>query len=219
MEFVKRKEALKILGVCYVTLYKMAENKEIDTIKVSLNTLYNVKKYLIKKNIILNKKKICYCRVSSNKQKLDLERQVLYMKEKYPTYEIIKDIGSGLNYKRPGLKMIMEKAINGEIDELVIAYKDRLTRFGYEMIEWLITTYSNGKIIIINNNEEQTPMEELSKDILSIMNVYVAKVNGLRKYKTQIKKELITKNKLVVDKIKNEPIVDKIKNKNKIECK
>ena len=219
MEFVKRKEALKILGVCYVTLYKMAENKEIDTIKVSLNTLYNVKKYLREKNIILNKKKICYCRVSSNKQKLDLERQVLYMKEKYPTYEIIKDIGSGLNYKRPGLKMIMEKAINGEIDELVIAYKDRLTRFGYEMIEWLITTYSNGKIIIINNNEEQTPMEELSKDILSIMNVYVAKVNGLRKYKTQIKKELITKNKLVVDKIKNEPIVDKIKNKNKIECK
>ena len=219
MEFVKRKEALKILGVCYVTLYKMAENKEIDTIKVSLNTLYNVKKYLRKKNIILNKKKICYCRVSSNKQKLDLERQVLYMKEKYPTYEIIKDIGSGLNYKRPGLKMIMEKAINGEIDELVIAYKDRLTRFGYEMIEWLITTYSNGKIIIINNNEEQTPMEELSKDILSIMNVYVAKVNGLRKYKTQIKKELITKNKLVVDKIKNEPIVDKIKNKNKIEYK
>ena len=219
MEFVKRKEALKILGVCYVTLYKMAENKEIDTIKVSLNTLYNVKKYLREKNIILNKKKICYCRVSSNKQKLDLERQVLYMKEKYPTYEIIKDIGSGLNYKRPGLIMIMEKAINGEIDELVIAYKDRLTRFGYEMIEWLITTYSNGKIIIINNNEEQTPMEELSKDILSIMNVYVAKVNGLRKYKTQIKKELITKNKLVVDKIKNEPIVDKIKNKNKIECK
>ncbi len=195
MEFVKRKEALKILGVCYVTLYKMAENKEIDTIKVSSNTLYNVKKYLREKNIILNKKKICYCRVSSNKQKLDLERQVLYMKEKYPTYEIIKDIGSGLNYKRPGLKMIMEKAINGEIDELVIAYKDRLTRFGYEMIEWLITTYSNGKIIIINNNEEQTPMEELSKDILSIMNVYVAKVNGLRKYKTQIKKELVIKNK------------------------
>ena len=58
------------------------------------------------------------------------------------------------------------------------------------MIEWLITKYSNGKIIIINKNEEETPIEELTKDIVSIMNVYVAKVNGLRKYKTHIKEEL-----------------------------
>ena len=84
----------------------------------------------------------------------------------------------------------MEKAINGEIEELVIAYKDRLTRFGYEMIEWLISKYSNGKIIIINKTEEETPVEELTNDIVSIMNVYVAKVNGLRKYKTHIKEEI-----------------------------
>jgi putative resolvase len=194
MEYVKRKEALKILGICYVTLYKIADNNEIDTIHVGSNTLYNVSKYLRSKNVSkIKKKKICYCRVSSNKQKPDLERQILFMQNKFPTYEIIKDVGSGLNYKRPGLKSIMEMAINGEIDEIVIAYKDRLTRFGYEMIEWLIEKYSNGKIIILNNNEEQTPMEELTKDILSIMNIYVAKVNGLRKYKTQIKQELIKK--------------------------
>ena len=58
------------------------------------------------------------------------------------------------------------------------------------MIEWLITKYSNGKIIIINKNEEETPVKELTKDIVSIMNVYVAKVNGLRRYKTHIKKEI-----------------------------
>ena len=112
------------------------------------------------------------------------------MKEKFPTYEIIKDIGSGLNYKRKGLEEILEKAISGEIEEIVIAYKDRLTRFGYEMIEWLISKYSNGKITIINKEEEETPVEELTKDIVSIMNVYVAKVNGLRKYKGQIKEEI-----------------------------
>ena len=128
--------------------------------------------------------------MSSNKQKEDLERQIKYMKEKFPTHIIIKDIGSGLNYKRKGLEEIMKKAINGEIEELIITYKDRLTRFGYEMIEWLITKYSNGKIIIINKNEEETPVEELTKDIVSIMNVYVAKVNGLRRYKTHIKKEI-----------------------------
>ena len=191
MEYVKRKEALEVLGICYKTLYKIADNKEIDTAKLGSNTVYNVNKYLRDHNISkINKKKICYCRVSSNKQKEDLERQVKYMKEKFPTYEIIKDIGSGLNYKRKGLEEILEKAISGEIEEIVIAYKDRLTRFGYEMIEWLISKYSNGKITIINKEEEETPVEELTKDIVSIMNVYVAKVNGLRKYKGQIKEEI-----------------------------
>ncbi len=197
MEFVKRAEALKTLGICYQTLYKMADKKQIDTIKVGENTLYNVAKYLRERNV-LNKTrgKICYCRVSSNKQREDLERQVKYMKEKFPTHTIIQDIGSGLNYKRKGLQELMEKAINGEIEELVIAYKDRLTRFGYEMIEWLITKYSNGKITIINKSEEETPVEELTKDIVSIMNVYVAKVNGLRKYKSHIKEEINKKEKL-----------------------
>jgi len=191
MEFVKRGEAIKTLGICYQTLYKMAERKEIDTVKVGENTLYNINKYLREKNVLHKERiKICYCRVSSNKQKEDLERQIKFMKEKFPTHIIIQDIGSGLNYKRKGLQELMEKAINGEIEELVIAYKDRLTRFGYEMIEWLISKYSNGKIIVINKNEEETPVEELTKDIVSIMNVYVAKVNGLRKYKTHIKEEI-----------------------------
>ena len=60
------------------------------------------------------------------------------MEKKFPEHKIIKDIGSGLNMKRKGLKEIIEKAINGEIDELVITYKDRLARFGYDLIEWLI---------------------------------------------------------------------------------
>ena len=191
MEYVKRKEALEILGVCYKTLYKMADNKEIETAKMGSNIVYNVQKYLRDHNISkINKKKICYCRVSSNKQKEDLKRQVEYMERRYPNNLIIADIGSGLNYKRKGLQEIIVMAINGEIEELVIAYKDRLTRFGYEMLEFIITKYSNGKIIIINNDEEQTPTEELTKDILSIMNVYVAKINGLRKYKNQIKNDI-----------------------------
>ena len=115
------------------------------------------------------------------------------MREKFPTHIIIEDIGSGLNYNRKGLQEIMEKAINGEIKEVIVAYKDRLTRFGYEMIEWLIEKYSGGKIIILNKEEEETPVEELTKDIVSIMNVYVAKVNGLRKYKSKLKDEVVKK--------------------------
>jgi predicted site-specific integrase-resolvase len=191
MEYVKRKEALKTLGICYATLYKMAHNKEIDTIIVGNNMVYNVNKYLREKNII-NKKRMryCYCRVSSNKQKEDLERQIAYMKDKFPTHTVISDIESGLNYHRKGLQELLEKAINGEVEEVIIAYKDRLTRFGYELIEWIINKYSNGRIIIINKKEEETPINELTQDIVSIMNIYVAKVNGLRKYKTKIKETI-----------------------------
>jgi len=128
--------------------------------------------------------------VSSKKQSEDLERQIEYMKQKFPCHEIIYDIASGLNYNRKGLKQIINYAINGTINELVIAYKDRLTRFGYELIEWLIKEKSHGTIKILNNNEELTPQEEIVKDIIAIMNIYVAKNNGLRKYKHEITKEL-----------------------------
>jgi putative resolvase len=186
-----RKDACNILGIHYTTLYRLAEKEEIESIKIGSRQLYNVNKYLKKLKVENeNKKNICYCRVSSAKQKEDLERQITYMKEKYPNHEIIKDIGSGLNMNREGLKKIIDMSINGEINELVITYKDRLARFGYEMIERLIKEYSGGKIIIINKKEEETPTEEITKDIMSIMNVYVAKVNGLRKYKNQIKEEI-----------------------------
>jgi putative resolvase len=187
-----RKEACEILGIHYVTLYKLAERKEIESIKIGERQLYNVNKYLkkIKAEDEIKKRKICYCRVSSSKQKEDLNRQIKFMEENYSGYEIIKDIGSGINMKREGLNKIIDLAIKGELGELVIAYKDRLARFGYEMIERIIKEYSNGKIIIINKSEEETPTEEITKDIVSIMNVYVAKINGLRKYKSKIKKEI-----------------------------
>ena len=130
----------------------------------------------------LDRKRICYCRVLSHSQKNDLERQIKYMTNKYPDYILIKDVGSGLNFKRKGLLKIIDMAIKGEVEELVIAYKDRLTRFGYDLLEYQIKKYSNGKIKILNG-ESDTIEEELSKDLLQIMNVFVAKMNGLRKYK------------------------------------
>ena len=86
------------------------------------------------------------------------------MKNKYPYHEIISDVASGLNFKRDGLNKIINYAIDGQLGELVIAYKDRLARFGYELIENIIKERSDGKIIIINNNEEMTPSEEISKE-------------------------------------------------------
>jgi predicted site-specific integrase-resolvase len=194
-QFITRREVLKTLGIHYHTLYAMVKRGEIETLEVGKRNLYNLDKFLRNRGVINKvKRKICYCRVSSNKQKEDLERQIKYMKEKYPDYEIIKDIGSGLNFKRKGLNKIIELSINGELDELLITYKDRLCRIGYDLIENIIKTYSNGRITIVNKEEEETATEEITKDIVSIMNIYVAKINGLRKYTTEIKKT-IKKNK------------------------
>jgi predicted site-specific integrase-resolvase len=192
-KFIPRREVLKVLGIHYHTLYAMVKRGDLEYVKIGKTSMYNLDKYLRIQGISKDKKKICYCRVSSPKQKDDLQRQINYMKINYPGYEIISDIGSGLNYKRSGLKKILQLAINGNVDEIVIAYKDRLTRFGYELIEWIIDIYSNGKITIINKKEEKTPLEEITKDILSIMNIYVAKINGLRKYKTAVKSIINTK--------------------------
>ena len=194
--YVKGQKAAEILGVHQRTLYLWEEKGLIETIRTPSNhRLYNVKKYLdslkcenkacenLDELDSRDKINICYVRVSSNGQKDDLERQKEQMINKYPNHVLIEDIGSGLNLNKRGIKKIIKLAINGKINELVVAYKDRLTRFGYELIEELITEYSNGKIIILNETDKLEPEEELVKDMMAIMNVYVAKMNGLRKYK------------------------------------
>ena len=202
LEYVGGKEASRILGVHQRTLYIWEDKKLIDTIRTpGGKRMYNVNKYInnnkdhLKINInndninINNKHNICYIRVSSISQKDDLERQRQVMLKKYPRYEIIEDIGSGLNLNKRGIKKIIKLGIEGKINELVIAYKDRLTRFGYELIEEIIKEYSKGKIIVINETKKLKPEEELVSDVMALMNVYVAKMNGLRKYKKLLNKK------------------------------
>ena len=190
------KEAAKILGVHQRTLYQWDKKGLIEVIRTPGNKrLYNVDKFVTTQkctenicenldNLDKNEKlNLCYIRVSSVNQKDDMERQKKVMIDKYPNHIIVEDIGSGLNLNKRGIKKIIHLAIAGKINELVIAYRDRLTRFGYELIEELIHKYSKGKIIVISENDKLEPEEELVKDIMSIMNVYVAKLNGLRKYK------------------------------------
>ena len=187
LNYVPRKKVLETLGIHYQTLYNLVKRKEIESIKIGRVSVYNLDKYIKDNNILINQKeKICYCRVSSQKQKEDLERQINLMKELYPNHRIISDIASGLNFKRKGLEELINLAIKNQIDEVIIAYKDRLARFGFELIENIIKTHSNGKIKILNKSEEKTPSEELTEDIIAIMNVYVAKVNGLRKYEKKL---------------------------------
>jgi len=205
--FVSGKKASELLGVHQRTLYLWDKKKLIETIRTpGGKRLYNVKKYLEehnknKTNVItvnnptindkmLNSKKYIYARVSSLGQKEDLERQIKLLQEKYPDYKLISDIGSGMNLNRKGLRQIIDKAIHGDVDEVVVVHKDRLCRFGYELIEDIITKYSNGKITIIETKENKEPKEELVDDVLQIMNIFVAKMNGMRKYEKNKKVDI-----------------------------
>ena len=197
-KYITGKEATEKLGVHQRTLYQWDKKGWIETIRTDGNKrLYNVDKYLREKkcnndvdciknldNIdnIKGKLKISYVRVSSQGEKDDLERQKKQMKELYPEHIMIEDIGSGVNLNKRGIRKIINLAIEGRIEELVVAYKDRLARFGYELIEDLITTYSKGKIIVINKKKDIKAEEELAYDVIQIMNVFTAKMNGLRKY-------------------------------------
>lgn len=187
--FVKGKEASIILRIHQRTLYQWEAKGWIDTKRTKSNyRLYNVDKYLREMNMnqvvtkdclsdaevdklheTKTKLNISYVRVSSIGQKDDLERQEKMVKAKYPNNMIIKDIGSGINLNRRGLNKIIELAIEGKINKVVVAYKDRLTRFGYDLIEKIITKYSKGEIIVINKKDNMTPEEELTRDVLELM--------------------------------------------------
>ena len=193
------KEASEKLGVHQRTLMSCDKKGLIKVIRTPGNKrLYDVEGFLKEHKLNIEEKiniiedtndklNICYVRVSTNGQKDDLKRQKEMMKELYNDYMIIEDIGSGLNLNKKGLRKIIDLAIEGRVNKLVIAHKDRLVRFGYELIEDLIKKYSNGEIIIVNKKEEvKKPEEELIYDVLQIMNVYVAKINGLRRYKKKI---------------------------------
>jgi predicted site-specific integrase-resolvase len=153
--------------------------------------LYSHNQYLNYFNLSNNsiKKNIIYIRVSSNNQKNDLKSQKDFLSKftlnmGLSINEIYEDIGSGLNYKRKNFLKLIKEVINGEINSIVIAHKDRLIRFGFDFFEWLCNEY-NTKIYIIND-EKLSPQEELCKDLTSIIHVFSSRLYGLRKYKNLI---------------------------------
>jgi putative resolvase len=189
------KEASKKLGVHWQTLKNWDKQGKIKTIRSpGGKRYYDISDFINKiegtNNIneeleIENKrKKICYCRVSSNSQKIELENQIKYMKDKYPEHEILYDIGSGINFNRHNLNKIINYGIKNELEELAIAYKDRLCRIGYELIENILKEYSNINIII-ENDEIKSPEEELTTDLIEIITVFSSKLYGIRSYKSK----------------------------------
>lgn len=134
----------------------------------------------------IKKKNILYARVSTKNQKDDLDRQVDNLKQyaysKGYSFEIITDIGSGINYKKEGLLKMINLVECGEVDRIIVLYKDRLIRFGYDLIEY-ICKLNDTKIEIVDNSTISKE-QELTEDLIQIITVFANKLYGARSKET-----------------------------------
>lgn len=145
-----------------------------------------IDKYLNVDSDIDDRKIILYARVSTKKQIDDLDRQIenlkTYAYTKGYSFELITDIGSGLNYRKEGLKKLIRMICNKEIKKLVILYKDRLVRFGFELIEEVCRI--NDVEIEIIDNTTVSKEQELTDDLIQIITVFANRLYGSRSKKT-----------------------------------
>jgi predicted site-specific integrase-resolvase len=140
-----------------------------------------------KRNDTIEKRIIGYCRVSSSKQKDALERQIenvkTYLISQGKPFEIISDIGSGINYNKKGLQELIQLIITNQVSKIVVLYKDRLLCFGYELIEHIASLY--GCSIEIIDKTEKTEQQELVEDLVQIITVFSCRLQGKRAKKTR----------------------------------
>ena len=191
MKYYSINEFSKILNVSAQTLRNWDGNGKLSPhhtgssgyryySQEQLNQVLNIKPNL-------NRKVIGYCRVSSNKQKDDLERQIenmkLYLTAQGKPFEIIQDIGSGINYQKKGLKQLIKLISLGEVEKVVVLYKDRLLRFGFELIEYIASLY-HCEIEIIDNTEK-IEEQELVEDLIQIVTVFSCRLQGKRANKAK----------------------------------
>ena len=133
------------------------------------------------------RKVIGYCRVSSRKQKDDLERQVenlrTYLYAQGNPFEIITDIGSGINYKKDGLQELIHRIEANQVEKVVVLYKDRLVRFGFELLETIATIH--GCKIEIVDMARKSEQQELVEDLVQIFTVFSCELQGKRAHQAK----------------------------------
>jgi predicted site-specific integrase-resolvase len=192
--FVSLREACAITGIEAQTLRKLADSQTLPSYKTpsgqrkfnraGLDSMCNtaVSNTRLPKD---SKQNFIYTRVSSKRQMDDLSRQVEYVKSRrpeYASYIAVSDVGSGINFKRKGLSSILDACLRGTVGEIVVAHRDRLSRFGFDLIE-LIVSKSGGTITVLDDQRNKSSEQDLSEDLLSIIHIYSCRQMGKRSYK------------------------------------
>jgi len=190
MELMSIGKFAKKIGVNVATLRRMEAKGEFMPAHVSSGGTRYYSTEQLKQFIGTNNKQklvVGYCRVSTPSQKDDLKNQVnnvkSYLVAKGYQYEMIEDIGSGMNYNKKGLKQLIDKINNQEVSKVVILSKDRLIRFGFELIEYLCQI--NGVELEVIDHTEKSKEEELTDDLIQIITVFANRLYGQRSKKTK----------------------------------
>ncbi|EHQ53509.1 hypothetical protein ECTPHS_12607 [Ectothiorhodospira sp. PHS-1] len=185
-------EAAKALGVSITTLRRWeASGRLVPEHTAGGHRRYDLAKLrpeMFRAEEDAGRRTVAYARVSSHDQKEDLERQKqvleLYCAQQGWTFELISDLGSGMNYHKKGLKRLLDAIIDGEVGRLVITHKDRLLRFGAELV-FALCEAREVEVVILNQGEDTTFEEDLAKDVLEIITVFSARLYGSRSRKNQ----------------------------------
>ncbi len=188
--WLRSKQAADHFGVCPATVRRWADSGLI----VYKRTAGNQRVYDVSggKPECTTKISYIYARVSSKKQEDDLQRQVEMLRSKYPDNTLIKDFGSGLNFKRKGLLKLIELSYKGLVKQVVVASKDRLCRFGFDLLEWQFQ--QNNVELVVLDKSDKSPELEFTEDILAVLQVFACRWNGKRKYSFKNKKNQVTVN-------------------------
>ncbi|WP_293124249.1 IS607 family transposase [Microcoleus sp. bin38.metabat.b11b12b14.051] len=194
-KYVKPNEAANTLGVCLRTLRRWEANGNISTVKTpSGQRRYDIEKFIKKESEPDSRRAtVVYARVSTRPQKADLDRQVERLSTLYPGAEVVKEVGGGLNLRRKGLINILGRVLRGDIAIIVVAHKDRLARFGFDIIEWLCEQF-DCKIVVLNQIS-LSPHAELVQDIVAILHSFSSRLYSIRRLENQIKQELQVESK------------------------
>ena len=182
------REAAQTLGITVEHLRRMERAGEITCIRTGGgHRRYDVQSF-IDAQTRTDITTIGYCRVSGKSQSGDLASQVADLQKHYPEAEIIKDFGSGINFNRKGLRILLERILRGDKLRVVVAHRDRLARFGGEVIQFLVEQ-NGGEVVVLDETVYGSPEEELTADLLTILHVFSCRMPGLRRYRAQIKED------------------------------
>ncbi len=193
MKYLTPNQVYKKYGYHPKTLAEWAKEGKIEFIKSPGGHRRYPESAFQKNSNIDDREVILYARVSTRSQKDDLENQIAFLGKHYPNTRLVKDIASGMNWKRKQFVKLMERVAKGEIKTIVVAHKDRLCRFGFEFVEWFCNL--NDCEIVVINSTKLSPYEELMSDFMAIMHCFSSRLYFLRAYEKKLEQEYKNSNK------------------------
>src|SRR5215217_90790 len=185
MTFISARQASRHFRVSACTLRRWEQNGRIQTERTpSGRRLYNTNTYttasISSTTSSQPKTSYVYARVSSTKQRPDLERQRELLHTRFPYHTVVTDIGSGINFKRHGLNSLLEQSSRGLVEEIVVTHRDRLCRFAFELLENVFQLHGTKLVVLFHEDASESGIAELAEDLLAINTVFICRRQGKR---------------------------------------